>query len=81
MFKLCKAEEVVEILTCETGSNKHIGESTESTNEWCASYMPIMATNIMVLVVDADIHENANDNKDDDRSNFQRGKPVLCGNN
>lgn len=43
--------------------------------------MPIMATNIMVLVVDADIHENANDNKDDDRSNFQRGKPVLCGNN
>ena len=40
--------------------------------------MPIMATNIMVLVVDADIHENTNDDKDNDRSNFQRGKPVLC---
>jgi len=75
--ELCKAEELVTTLTCETGSNKHIGESTESTNEWRARYIPIMATNIMVLVVDADIHENADDNKDNDRSNFQRGKPVL----
>jgi hypothetical protein len=79
---LCKAEDLAEIPTRETGSNKHISESTESTNEWCARYMPIMATNIMVLVVDADIHENPDDDKDDDRSNFQRGKPVLCdGNN
>jgi hypothetical protein len=36
-----------------------------------------MATNIMVLVVDADIHENTDDDKDNDRSNFQRGKLVL----
>jgi hypothetical protein len=37
-----------------------------------------MTSNITVLVVHADIDEDADDNKYDDRNHFQRGEPKFC---
>lgn len=73
--------QLANVPTRKTGSNKHVRESTESTDEWCTRYMPIMPSNITVLVVDADIYQNANDDKNYNRSHFEGGKPIFWSRN
>jgi len=66
-------------LTRKTRGNKHIRKPAKSADEWRSRYMPIMPSDIVVFVVDTDIHEDADDNKDHDRGHLQRGKPIFCG--
>jgi hypothetical protein len=69
------------ILTCKTSGNKHVCEPAKAADERRTRNMPIMASNIMVLVVDTNIHQDANDNENDDCSYFKGREPVFCDTN
>ena len=39
--------------------------------------MPIVTADVMVVCIDADVHEDAKDDEDDDGEYFEERQPVL----
>jgi hypothetical protein len=74
------AECIAFVLTCKTRGNEYIGKSAKSADEWRTRNSPIMTSDIVVLVVYADVYKDTDDTKDDNRGYFQRGEPVFCSN-
>jgi hypothetical protein len=70
---------VVDVLG-ERSRNKDRGKSTNTTDEWSISDMPVLAADILVVPVAATIDSNAEDNEDlqSGLARYYTKRRVLC---
>jgi hypothetical protein len=57
--------------TRKAGRNKDTGESAKTTDERRTTDTPILKTNEVVIAIDANVDENADQDKDHDGGNFE----------
>jgi hypothetical protein len=64
-------------LTSKARGYKNRRKPAESADKGRTRNVPVMSPNILVLAVDADIHEHADNNEDNDSDHFEGSEPVL----
>jgi hypothetical protein len=55
-----------------------MGEPAKPINERRAGDMPVLCTDIRVLTIDADIHEDADKDKYHNGHDLKKRKPIFC---
>lgn len=64
--------------TSKGGSDEHACKPAEPADKRRAGDVPVLASDVCVLVVRAQVDGNAHDNEDNDGDNLDGGEPVLC---
>lgn len=67
-------------LTSKTSGHEHLRETTKATNKRCSRYIPVMAPDIVMIMVNTNVDQNTKNDEYDDCNNFKGSEPVFCTN-